>query len=103
MAARIVDHPRFDTAVLVLILISSVLLTLSSPLAKKSDLMLWADLTLTVLFNVEMLLKVVALGFVSMEQPPSGNDGAPAGAPAYLRSGWNQLDFFIVIVSDVSS
>lgn len=38
------------------------------------------------LFFVEMLLKVITMGFVS-------------GRRAYLRDPWNVLDFFLVLVS----
>lgn len=47
------------------------------------------DIYFTVVFTVEMLMKIVSLGFVLHRG-------------AYLRSGWNVLDFFIVILAYVN-
>jgi len=44
------------------------------------------DLIFTCLFTVELLLKLGAFGVYS-------------GKHAYLRSGWNVLDFFVVLIS----
>jgi hypothetical protein len=43
----------------------------------------------TLAFTLEMLVKIVSLGFA-------------AHAGAYLRSGWNVLDFLVVLVSWLS-
>ena len=40
------------------------------------------------LFNLECVLKVIALGFTM-------DDGS------YLRDSWNKLDFFIVVTSNI--
>ena len=48
------------------------------------------DTTFTALFTFEMVLKMLALGFL-----------IPT-ATAYLANGWNQLDFAVVCVSLVS-
>ena len=42
---------------------------------------------ITYLFTIESLIKIIALGFIKN------------GKQSYLRSPWNCLDFFIVIVS----
>jgi len=88
--ARIIDHPVFDKIVLVLIAISSVALALSSPLnnpySKKQEFLDVLDIILTVLFTIEMCLKIVALGFCFQPR-------------AYLRNSWNILDFIVVLIS----
>ena len=45
---------------------------------------------MTVLFTFEVIIKVIALGFLF-----NGND-------SYLKNYWNILDFFIVIISIIS-
>ena len=89
----LVAHPNFDNAVLVLIFVSSVLLAIDNPLfegnpdlATLVNVLLACDIVLTTLFTFEMLAKVIAKGFALHRG-------------AYLRSGWNVLDFFIVLVS----
>jgi hypothetical protein len=91
----LVNHPRFDQFILVLIGISSIALAVDEPYiadCKAStcstlfDVLTILDYILTVLFTLEMLLKIVALGFIL--HPYS-----------YLRNPWNMLDFVIVIIS----
>jgi hypothetical protein len=48
-----------------------------------------SNLFITAFFILEMLIKMVAMGAVASEQ-------------AYLTSGWNVLDCFIVLLSVVS-
>lgn len=42
----------------------------------------------TIIFGIEMVLKVVANGFYM-------------GPNAYLKSGWNKIDIFLVVISTV--
>jgi hypothetical protein len=42
---------------------------------------------MTILFVLEMIVKVIALGFMFN------------GRNSYIKNGWNQLDFIIVIAS----
>jgi len=90
LAANIVTTPAFERLILSLIAISSVLLALDEPHVKEdSDLgkfLFKADIAMTTLFIIEMSLKIVAMGFF-------------LGKSAYLKNGWNVLDFVIVIVS----
>lgn len=87
----LVEKPAFDNAILLLILASSISLAFDTP--DQTELTTRAlsalNWVFTLLFVAEMLVKVVALGFVS-----------PAPS-AYLRSAWNVLDFAIVLVSVV--
>jgi hypothetical protein len=45
------------------------------------------DMVMTVIFFLEMAIKIIALGFVSN------------GEFSYLKNGWNKLDFLIVMAS----
>lgn len=88
---RLLSGGHFDRAVLVLICASSISLAYDTPsqTALTTDVLRVLNWIFTLAFAVEMLVKVVALGFVW-----------PAGS-AYLRSAWNVLDFAIVSISVV--
>lgn len=94
----------FDRSILVLIAVSSILLAIDEPrLEECKDLptsdpdscmglvnvLFWLDAGITAVFVLEMVVKIIALGFV-------------LGPRAYLRSSWNILDFVIVIISLLS-
>ena len=93
-AAYVVWHPWFDPFIIFLIIFSSIMLAIDDPRAD-------ADRTIkvfvenvgwffTVAFIIEMLLKIIVLGFIHSKTPTM---------PAYLRSGWNVLDFCVVVIS----
>ena len=90
---KVVETPVFQWFIVVAILLNCVCLALENPsLDPDGDLMhvlRVSDLVFAVLFTVEALMKILATGFYAM-------DGA------YLTEGWNQLDFFIVVVSLVN-
>ena len=50
------------------------------------------DLIHTVLFTIEMLIKIIGLGFFY-------NNLKDAQLQPYIRSTWNILDFFVVMSS----
>ncbi|KAJ1445504.1 Ion transport protein-domain-containing protein [Pelagophyceae sp. CCMP2097] len=82
----LVIHPAFDATVGLLIVVSSILLAAESPDQNESTAAFaHADIALTLCFNVEFIVKSVASGFF-----------------VYLSSGWNTLDFAIVMVSNAS-
>merc|ERR1711871_251075 len=94
---KLINHPRFDQFILLLIAVSSVLLAIDEPYLKTDcnwvnssfvDTLKVLDLIIVILFVLEMVCKVIALGFVF-------------GKDAYLRNGWNCLDFFLVLLSIV--
>jgi hypothetical protein len=89
-AAAVVQHAAFDNTILAAIVVSSMALALDNPLFDENSALvraLWyGDVFFAGLFGVEFVLKVTTLGFALHEG-------------AYLRSGWNVLDFVIVIVS----
>mmetsp|Transcript_3541 Transcript_3541/g.12709 ORF Transcript_3541/g.12709 Transcript_3541/m.12709 type:complete len:1714 (-) Transcript_3541:989-6130(-) len=87
--AQIVCHRYFEYIIIALICMSSIVLAIDDPeLDPDSDMkavLEYIDQVFVVLFTCEMILKVVALGFL-------------LHTGSYLRSVWNQLDFLIVIV-----
>ena len=81
----------FDYCVLLVILLSTLILIDANPLSdpetswsKTKEIL---DTVMTVFFLVECVLKVIVEGF------------ACNGPESYLRSGWNLIDFFIVLVA----
>jgi hypothetical protein len=86
----LVSHKLFEQFILLVILASSVSLAMDSPLLDPSSataaLLTSTNYIFTAIFVAEMLLKIIAYGFAFTER-------------AYLKEGWNQLDFFIVVIS----
>ena len=86
----------FDNIILLLIFTSSVMLALDNPLndpnSMESKVYGSIDLVHTVLFTIEMLIKIIGLGFFM-------NSYKNPLLPAYVRSTWNCLDFFVVMSS----
>lgn len=84
----------FDSFILLLIVASTVTLALDEPLSdpdsKMNMILYYLDLGFTLVFSIECILKMIALGFV-MNGPKS-----------YLKSPWNVLDFLIVLLSFIS-
>ncbi|XP_074639691.1 voltage-dependent T-type calcium channel subunit alpha-1H-like isoform X1 [Acropora palmata] len=86
--ASVCGHKYFDYVVLLFILISCIVLAMEEPniLPKKRQIIDATMLLLTVIFTFEMMMKVVAHGFV-------------VGPGTYLKDGWNVLDGSLVLVS----
>ena len=102
-----VDHPvratciqiytdtRFANFILLIIVLNSILMliTYSAPCDTKhpclQDVAKWIDLVFTTIFQIEMTIKVIVLGFALHTQ-------------AYLRNGWNVLDFITCMAALVS-
>lgn len=84
----IVNHKRFETAILGVILLSTVGLMLSGPKTNPElqAVLELVDKVVLVVFIVEACLKIVA-------------DGLVISNGAYLRNSWNVLDFTAVVVS----
>lgn len=80
----IIKHPYFENFILIIIIWNTIMLTLDDPTNNNStyvtllidDIFLWT-------YFIECVLKILGLGFLF-------NEGA------YLRDGWNILDFTIV-------
>lgn len=88
--AAVVHNPGFDRFILLLISVSSLALALDSPLrdpdSTTAKYLKGVERVMTVLFFIEMALKICAHGFVLMPK-------------AYLRNAWNILDFVVVVIS----
>ena len=80
------ENIYFDNIIIFLILFSSCTLALDNPLDQPSSILQTLDVILTVIFGIEALMKIIALGFWWHKG-------------SYLRDGWNVLDFFIVVIS----
>lgn len=66
--ARIVGHPHFETFIIILILVSTILLIFENPLSDpkgtKAKVLYVFDIIMTALFSIEMVLKVMVAGFI---------------------------------------
>lgn len=86
--------PYFDYFVVLVIVVSGVELALESPLmdpaSPEMQVLLLIDLSTTVVFALESLMKILAFGL------------AFNGPASYLRNGWNINDFIIVVFSVIS-
>jgi len=82
--------------ILLLIFTSSVMLALDTPLLdpKSTSAKIYAsiDLAHTVLFTIEMMIKIIGLGFFT-------NSLKNGNLQPYIKSTWNILDFFVVMSS----
>ncbi|CAB4001908.1 voltage-dependent N-type calcium channel subunit alpha-1B-like isoform X1, partial [Paramuricea clavata] len=93
-ATVIVESRAFDIFILATIIANCVVLALDAPLPSNdksaiSDELEKSEIFFLVIFTIEAILKIVALGFVL--HPGS-----------YLRNGWNILDFIVVITGYIS-
>eukprot|EP00899_Mesostigma_viride_P008729 jgi/Mesvir1/17858/Mv12940-RA.3 len=91
LALRAVTWKYTEWALLALIFGSCVCLALETPAVRREEgrmarALFVTDVVFTLLFTVEMMLKVVACGLVR-------------GRYAYLRTSWNVLDAFVVLSS----
>lgn len=88
---RIVEHPYYNSIVLFLISISTVLLTLDNPLNDPNGILTAVlnilDIVLTILFTLECTINIILVGFLMN------------GKESYLNDSWNVLDFLIVVFS----
>ena len=88
---RIVKHAWYDSAVLILIAVSTLLLTLDNPNMDQNGTLATAlnilDYGLTTLFTIECLVNIVLFGLICN------------GTSSYSRDAWNVMDMLIVIFS----
>jgi Ion transport protein len=88
---NMLNHEYFERVMLFIIVVSTVQLAIDNPLSDPgSDLqiiLMRIDYVLTSVFTFEAVVKIIAFGFVF------------CGSTSYLRSAWNTLDFFVVIVT----
>eukprot|EP00960_Hanusia_phi_P032705 750013-Hanusia_phi.AAC.1 len=84
----LMKNQLFERYILVCILLSTICLAISNPyIADQSFMYNFLNICnylLNASFTFEMLVKIIALTF-----------------PTYIKSGWNRLDFFLVVTSDI--
>lgn len=94
LITRMVESKPFDIIILLLIGISSILLALDNPLNDPDSVLakflFYADIVLTSLFAFESITKIIAYGFYFNKDI------------AYLKNGWNIIDFLVLIISIIS-
>jgi hypothetical protein len=87
----ITKNKIFDTAVLIVIILSTISLSLEHPLSNPDSRMNYnlsiIDIVCASTFLIECLLKILSNGFLLN------------GKSSYLRNRWNIFDFFIVLMS----
>ena len=90
MVGKFVLNPKFDLTIMYVIGVSLVLLAVDTPVPALSpyekDVLSTLDIICNLIFIAEMSCKIVAFGFIQ-------HNGA------YLRDGWNVLDFMIVVIA----
>jgi len=88
----------FEGVILSLIIVSSITLVIDNPLSDpdSSEIMLvgYLDNCFTILFTIEMMIKIVAMGFVFQSSTLKQRGFEP-----YIKNPWNMLDFIVVVSS----
>lgn len=86
----------FEGIIMTLIFISSITLVIDNPrqdpYSDKIIFIGYLDNCFTVLFTIEALVKIFALGFLFTNQIIKDK-----GMTAYIRNPWNILDFIVVV------
>ena len=89
--SHVVASSFFEAFILMLILATSIMMALESPLddpeSQKSIILAWVNDACTIIFLLEMIIKIIVYGLVCN------------GDNSYLKGGWNILDMVIVITS----
>ena len=84
----------FEWTIIFLILLSTLTLALEEPFedpeSTKMRVILVLDYIMTIIFTLEALLKIIAVGLIFNKKT------------SYLRSPWNVLDFGIVVSAIIS-
>ncbi|XP_061188059.1 probable voltage-dependent N-type calcium channel subunit alpha-1B [Saccostrea echinata] len=90
---KVVHHDWFEKLVMVCIVLSSITLAAEDPSKGNNSVhnkvLFWIDSVFAIVFTMEMILKIIDMGFVLHEG-------------SYLRYAWNYLDAVIVVASIVS-
>lgn len=88
---NITTWKHFDKFIMLTIGLSSIQLALENPLndpnSKLENALYYIDMVTTIIFTLEMVLKIISFGFIIN------------GPNCYLRNPWNLMDFIIVIFS----
>lgn len=96
MAIAIINSDLFENLIIVAILIAAVQLAADDPLepedSLRSQILSVVDNIFSLVFALEALIKIIALGFVVNYRKPK---------EAYILNSWNILDFTVVCSSGV--
>merc|ERR1711871_889690 len=88
----------FEAIIMTLIIVSSIMLIVDNPqVDPESDKIVFVgylDNCFTVLFTIEALIKIIAMGFFFNNQTLKERK-----VDAYMRSAWNVLDIIVVAAS----
>ena len=92
--SNIISSDVWETTITFLIIVNSVILAIDDPLddpqSSKSIILYYLDLVCTSCFVLEMMFKIISMGFLFNSTENSN---------AYFRNTSNILDFFIVVIS----
>jgi hypothetical protein len=115
ISLQIIENKYFENSIILLILLSSITLAIDNPLlnphSQLSKALRVCDVLFTTIFTLEMALKMMALGFFSIESSVASNennennedkDEEEEKNKPYFNVGWNILDFVIVVISILS-
>jgi Ion transport protein len=85
------NHPSFEWIMICLIIVSSVELALDNPLndpnSIKTKSLQAIDYSLTFLFVLEAVTKIIAFGFIN------------CGSKSYMKNPWNILDLSVILIT----
>ncbi|CAF1490715.1 unnamed protein product [Adineta ricciae] len=89
---QLTEEKSFDTLVLICIGLNCITLAMERPSIAPHSLerkfLTWGNYVFTVVFTIEMIIKILA-------------DGLVIGRNTYLRNNWNRMDGFLVLISIV--
>jgi voltage-dependent calcium channel T type alpha-1G len=89
-----VTNRKFEYLIIVFIIVSAVQLALDSPLidpdSELSLTLYWIDVSTTIVFSLEAILKMLTFGLLFN------------GKTSYLKNPWNLLDLLIIVLSYIS-
>lgn len=92
--ANIVCNKHFDNFTILAILVSTINLSLDSPLndpnSTQTSVIYYIDIAISCIFALEAILKIIVFGLLLN------------GKQSYLRSLWNLIDFMTVVTSTIS-
>jgi hypothetical protein len=91
ICSKLVSWKYFDNITVLAITVSTINLSIDSPLndpnSKLSQITWYIDIAMNVVFTVEAATKIIVFGFLFN------------GKQSYLRTAWNIIDFFTVVTS----
>ena len=88
----------FEAVILTLIMVSSITLIVETPFSNPDSreiiFLEYIDNCFTILFFLEALIKIIAMGFLF-----NNKELKKLGMTPYITNPWNMLDFVVVVAS----